>query len=364
MSRLDAGPILFEELQAFVGKSSGAPSIARDAVNIPMIRHLADALGDRNPVYVDEEFAGRSVHGGIVAPATSLQVWTMRGLAPPAEACVDDGASVADDGKTVSLLDPMRVLDEAGFSSVVATNCEQDYPRYLRPGDLVSVSSVIESISDRKRTALGEGHFVTTLQTYRDQRGEVVGEMRFRILKFVPVTRGDTHAASAPSRPPLPVPLGPTQATPSSGIERRRNTLSFDDVAVGAPIGELVIPLTPLLIVSTAIATRDYQDVHHDRDLAQQKGSKDIFMNILSTNGFVGRYVTDWAGPEAVLERVAIRLGAPNYPYDTMRLKGTVTSVLRGSGDRGTVELDVLGANSLGDHVVGHVRLTLPAGRA
>src|SRR5438132_6094636 len=104
------------------------------------------------------------------------------------------------------------------------------------------------------------------------------------------------------------------------------STLSYDDVEVGAELPELVIDLTPTLIVSTAIATRDYQDVHHDRDLAHQKGSKDIFMNILTTTGFVGRFITDWAGPEALLRRVDIRLGAPNYPYDTMRMTGAVTA--------------------------------------
>jgi acyl dehydratase len=136
-------------------------------------------------------------------------------------------------------------------------------------------------------------------------------------------------------------------------------TLSFEEVAVGQELPELPIELTPTLIVSTAIATRDYQDVHHDRDLANKKGSKDIFMNILTTNGFVGRFITDWAGPEALLERVSIRLGAPNYPYDTMRLTGSVTTAEVVDG-KGVVTVDVRGANSLGDHVVGTVRLSLP----
>jgi hypothetical protein len=132
-------------------------------------------------------------------------------------------------------------------------------------------------------------------------------------------------------------------------------TLSYDAVEVGQELPELVIELTPTLIISTAIASRDYQDVHHDRDLAQQRGSKDIFMNILSTNGFVGRFVTDWAGPEAVLQRVAIRLGAPNYPYDQMRMSGQVESK-----DDGVIELSVRGQNGLGDHVKGKVRVLLP----
>ncbi|MEE9282417.1 MAG: MaoC family dehydratase [Myxococcota bacterium] len=140
-------------------------------------------------------------------------------------------------------------------------------------------------------------------------------------------------------------------------------TLRFDEVEPGQELPELIIDLTPTLIISTAIASRDYQDVHHDRDLAQKKGSKDIFMNILSTNGFVGRYVTDWAGPNAILKRVAIRLGAPNYPYDQMRLTGKVESVELSDGE-GIVELSVRGANGLGDHVKGRVTLALPTDRA
>ena len=145
---------------------------------------------------------------------------------------------------------------------------------------------------------------------------------------------------------------------PCAGV--RRDTRCFEDVEVGNALPELEVPLTPTLIVSTAIASRDYQDVHHDRDLAQQRGSKDIFMNILSTNGFVGRFVTDWAGPEALLERVNIRLGAPNYPYDTMRMTGVVESKNVDEDGRGAIEVAVRGSNALGDHVTGTVRVVLP----
>ena len=117
------------------------------------------------------------------------------------------------------------------------------------------------------------------------------------------------------------------------------------------------LPVTPTLVVSTAIATRDYQDVHHDRDLAQQKGSPDIFMNILTTNGFVGRFVGEWAGPEHVLRRVAIRLGAPNYPYDTMTMRGRVTAK---DDSAKMVTVEVVGSNKLGDHVTGSVEVALP----
>ena len=137
------------------------------------------------------------------------------------------------------------------------------------------------------------------------------------------------------------------------------STLTFDEVLVGQELPPLVLDITPTLIVSTAIATRDYQDVHHDRDLAQQKGSKDIFMNILTTNGFVGRFITDWAGPEALLKSVSIRLGAPNYPYDTMTMSGSVAKKEVVDG-QGVVQVAFEGRNSLGDHVTGTVKLCLP----
>ena len=132
-------------------------------------------------------------------------------------------------------------------------------------------------------------------------------------------------------------------------------SLRYDDVQVGDELPSLVIPLTRTLIVATAIASRDYQDVHHDPGLAQERGSPDIFMNILSTNGFVGRFVTDWAGPDAVLKSVKIRLGAPNHPGDTMTMTGQVTNK-----DDGVVEAQIRGANDLGDHVTGSVALELP----
>ena len=132
-------------------------------------------------------------------------------------------------------------------------------------------------------------------------------------------------------------------------------SISYADVAEGDELPALDLPITTTAIVAGAIASRDYQDVHHDAELARQRGSKDVFMNILTTNGYVGRFVTDWAGPDAVLKKVAIRLGAPNYPGDTMRMTGRVTA----KGDDGRIDVEIRGANSLGDHVVGTVSLVL-----
>ena len=135
-------------------------------------------------------------------------------------------------------------------------------------------------------------------------------------------------------------------------------TRKLSSVAVGDALPPLAIPLTRPLIVATAIASRDYQDVRHDPDLAKKRGSPDIFMNILTTNGFVGRYVTDWTGPEARIRKIDIRLGAPNYPGDTMTLEGSVTAK---DEQAGTIEVSLRGHNRLGDHVTGKVLVALPA---
>ncbi len=136
-------------------------------------------------------------------------------------------------------------------------------------------------------------------------------------------------------------------------MSRKRIVLA--EVQVGDTLPELPIPITSSLIVSGALASRDYTPVHHDKAVAQAAGMPDIFMNILTTNGLVGRYVTDWAGPDAVIRNVAIKLGTPNVPGDTMTFSGTVAAK---DGDE--VKLEVRGKNSWGDHVTGTVRVALP----
>ncbi len=133
--------------------------------------------------------------------------------------------------------------------------------------------------------------------------------------------------------------------------------MTFDDVGIGTALPELPIPITTTLIIAGALASRDFTALHHDKAAAQAGGMQDVFMNILTTNGLVGRYVTDWAGPDALLKRVAIKLGAPNLPGDTMKMTGVVTNKDDGAG---TVEVDVAGRNSWGDHVTGTVVVALP----
>ena len=123
---------------------------------------------------------------------------------------------------------------------------------------------------------------------------------------------------------------------------------------VGDVLPELTIDVTPTFVVSTAIATRDYQDVHHDRDAALARGSRDIFLNILTDTGLVQRFVTDWAGPGALVRGIALRLGVPCYAGVTLVFSGRVAAV-----DDGEVTVDVVGRNGLGDHVTATVRVVL-----
>ena len=128
-------------------------------------------------------------------------------------------------------------------------------------------------------------------------------------------------------------------------------------VKVGDALPELDVDLTPAIIVGGAIASRDFTPVHHDRGAANAAGMSDVFMNILTTNGYLSRFVSDWAGPDARLARIAIKLGTPNLPGDTMKLRGEVTAV---DAAAGTVEVAVAAKNSWGDHATGTVTVALP----
>ncbi len=136
-------------------------------------------------------------------------------------------------------------------------------------------------------------------------------------------------------------------------------SISFAGVKVGDPLPELAIDLTVSLIVGGALASRDYTPVHHDKAAAQASGMQDVFMNILTTNGLVGRYITDWAGIDAVIKKVGIKLGTPNLPGDTMKMTGTVTGK---DDESGTVVIEFAGKNAWGSHVTGTVSVALPTG--
>jgi uncharacterized OB-fold protein/acyl dehydratase len=196
-------------LKAFEGREI-AGLVAHDEVNQAMIRHWVHAMGDKNPVYVDDAAAAASVHGEIIAPPVMLQAWTSRGLSRGAAGRTTDGSNEQD-----TLL---NLVESAGFTSVVATNCEQEYDRMLHLGDWLQTRSVIESVSEEKQTGLGVGHFITTRVEYLTLEGEPVGRQLFRILKFKPGTGAGAASGDTPATAEAEADAAPRPKRPRPGI--------------------------------------------------------------------------------------------------------------------------------------------------
>jgi len=454
---------LIAEARKFVGEEAvGEPLHGLDEVNVPMIRHFCQAVGDTNPVYLDDDAAKASRHGGPVCPPAMLGVWTMgtpRNAGGPRDRV-------------------MRALDQAGYTSVVATDYSHEYLVEVRPGDRIHERRSVEDLVGPKTTGLGEGWFATTRYDYYRQDGTLLGIGRMRLLKFRPRATGGSGGGS--KRPkaqrPRPVinrdnqffwdgvevgelriqrcadcarlrhPPGPmcpscrstnwdwTVASgrgtvfsyaihhhpPLPGIDPPHTVLLIDldegvrflshatgmthrDVSIGMPVeltfesvdDELTLPLfrpvdgalpeppappttvddvqtgtvipgfeiemTPTFIISGALATRDFEEVHHDPAIAKARGSEDLFPNILTSNGLALRLVTDWLGPNAIIEKASIRLGLPAYVGETLRMTGEVVRVQprpdRGDGE---VEIAVRGRISTGDHLAGTVVASVP----
>jgi uncharacterized OB-fold protein/acyl dehydratase len=392
-----------------------------------------------------------------------IQVWTMPGL----------HGTRADDDPLGAMT---ALLDEAGYRSVVATNCDQVYLRPVKLDERLAVSARLLDVTGPKRTALGEGWFVTTRSTWTSA-GEPVATMDFRVLKYAaaagqasaaaPVLRpavspdteffwagtaagelrvqrcadcgarrhppgprcpscgtlaadpreyvvaagtGEVYSYVVHHHPPVPgkklpivialvqLPegvrmtgelLGAAPGEVRIGLPVRAEFVTVDDDltlpawrTLPPPVGDppvddlqvtsrqsgqitlppLVIDVTPTFVIATALATRDFQDVHHDRDRAVAGGAKDIFLNILTTTGLVQRYVAAWAGPDAVFRAISVRLGVPCHPGDTLTFTGVA-----GPDDSGERVLSVVGrcgpggGQVRGDHVTATVRLA-PAG--
>lgn len=172
---------LIEEARQFIGAPAGNRRVGRDPVNQAMINHWVQAFEDDNPVYVDAEFAASTRHGGLVAPPAMLQTWIMDAPEEP-------------DGPRGEVL---RLIDEAGYTSVVATNYQHEYLRELRLGERLTQQTSVEDLSDEKTTALGTGRFVTMKHEYLDDTGEVVAIGRMRLLKFRPPSSNGSSSSEA-----------------------------------------------------------------------------------------------------------------------------------------------------------------------
>lgn len=218
---------LLRRAREWLGKDATPPTTARDPVNQPMIRRWAEAMGDNNPLWHDPEARAAAGFKGAVAPPAMLEVWTM--------APFRVGGRQADESMAV-----LDMFDAAGFTGVVATNIEQEYVRYLEEGDIVSYKAIVSDISDLKQTGLGAGHFVTIDYTFTDQKGEVVGTMVFRVLKFRPPVQAATpeKAEKAEKKFPHPRPgITHDNAFFWDGLKQRKLLIqSFNGRLVHPPV--------------------------------------------------------------------------------------------------------------------------------
>ncbi|WP_186453853.1 MaoC family dehydratase N-terminal domain-containing protein [Denitratisoma sp. DHT3] len=356
MSNMDEAELL-TRLRALIGRK-GTPQRARDPVNQPTIRNWCDAIGETNPIYTDPDAAARSPYGEVVAPPSMLGVWTLAGNVPrvPDPSCPRSQA--------------MKLLADTGYASTIGAYTEERYPRPLRLGEQLSGTLSVVEISDLKTTGLGSGYFLTALTEFANQRGEPAGTWTFRTFHFKP--RETTAEERARHRTGQEQQAGPAEAVselvsmpdpmarPAPPV-RNATTRRYEEVAVGERLPPWSIDVTTRLVVGGAIATRDFEDIHHEVAAARRAGLKDLFMNVLTSNGLCGRYLGEWAGPDARVTGVAIRLGTPNVVGDTMTLSASVTDKQVVDG-KGIVTFDLRGANSLGDHVKGTATLELPTG--
>jgi acyl dehydratase len=365
---------LIAQLQSFVGKGGDRYIPSRDTVTREAIARIVECAGDRNPVYRDAEFAARSVHGAIVAPPSSIMSFRQNAFA-----AVRSSDWTDNDGVHHFRLDPLpnrgsdfldsspnsetdyyldivpSVLRAAGYTSLAGTGGELRIRRYPRVGDRLSFSTAkILSIAGPKNTAAGEGYFTNCVYNVKDQNDEILAEVYSSQIDFAPSAKGAAPltkkvAAGAASAPSLRPSIG--SAVP----------LTIKDISVGQEMPSLIVEVTSSLIIAGALFGGDPTDVHHDREASIRRGFRDYFMNTMTTQSLVSRFVSDWAGPEAVVERFSWRLSAAAHINDNLYLTGKVTEI-EPDGERGRVTVAVVANNSLGTHATCNLRLLLPNG--
>jgi hypothetical protein len=320
---------LREQLLDKVGRPMGlsGPSVAPDPVNVAMIRHWVDALDDRNPAY-DVDTARSTSYGELVAPPAMLQTWTMG--RPTIEGIRERGGSAGEVGAD----SPLEILKQAGFVGTLATNSVLTFDRYLRVGDVLTSDTALHSVSEQKHTGLGRGYFIAWSNNFYDASGAPVGNQLFTVFKFAPGPPPEKREGRAP-KPPVEAPTG--EELPPFDLE-----------------------VTATVIVAGAIASRDFMPVHHDRDYAVAQGAPDIFMNILTSNGYVSRYVTDWAGGDAQVRQISTRLGGPAIPGKPLRFRGQVSTERTGDDGGRIAEVAVRADNDLGNHLTATVEVAVP----
>jgi len=294
-----------------------APIIAWDTVNEPMVRQWLEVFG------YEQEYAQPGLRGDAPIPWTMMQVWTMPGYA----------GRHAPGSVECDAWDVLKIFASYGFTKAIGVSTVQNYDRQLSLGDRLKYTSQVHAVSSLKRTALGNGFFVTVRYAFTDQTGQSVGTLDFTMLVVHPA-----HHADAQTEKPQP----------------RGDAAEIE--AVGG-FGGVRIPITATTIVATAIATRDFHPVHHDRDFARESGSPDIFMNILAISGYVERFVQTSLGLSVRILSLAVKLALPIYPGDVLCLTGRLQ--ICDSAD-GYATISVVGSSVRGLHVDAAVKVKRP----
>ncbi|WP_162846016.1 FAS1-like dehydratase domain-containing protein [Seongchinamella sediminis] len=327
------------ELEALTGQRLG-PYNSFNPVSRVQIWQWCSAMGDRNPLYLDEAYQASVGLQQAVAPPAMMQMWTMR----------DFNMDYAP-GSTSA--EPYRVFDELssrGYAENVAVSYDISFHRYLHEGARPHHYTTVVAISPLKTTALGQGYFVTEQVEYLDQHEQCFAEALITYFQYRAAatsastsTEADTDTDNAAAR------HFPENTPPDF------SPLEFSSLELGQQLPALTIPITHKLVVGGAIASQDFIPVHHNAPAARAAAMPDIFMNILTTCGLCGRYLSDWSGPGARLQKLRLKLLAPNVPGDTMVMQGAVSAL----GEDKLVDVEFSGANSRGFHVTGSATLSL-----
>ena len=294
-------PQLTDEQTALVGKESPARP-APYAVNQAMARFWCEMVEDPNPIYFDEDYARSTWLEAPFAPPAMLFTWGMQPVWP-------------EEGRHESMISRLVL---PGCTTTLAVNATQEYLVPLRFGDIVTITNQIVSIGEEKTTRLGTGHFVTILDTFRNQHNEIAGTHRFTLFMYTPADVG-ARLASPQRRDP--------------------GTNASASAAAGERLAMISLPLTRRRAIQAVAGTRDYYPFHHDEQFARENGAEGIFFNTMFLQAFGGRCATDWFGNDAFLRRLEIAMRASNYVGRTLTVDAAVANV-RQEDDRRLVDVE------------------------
>jgi acyl dehydratase len=330
------------DLQALTGNRVG-PYLSYNPVSRVQIWQWCSAMGDRNPLYLDDDYRGKAGFDRVVAPPAMMQMWSMR----------DVNMEYAPGSTAAPPYQVLDTLSENGFPGNVAVSYDITFHRLLLEGDRAHHYTTVVAISDLKRTALGEGYFVTERVEYLDQNEQLFAEALITYFQYKPAASRNAEASEESTAAP-PAEAGLTENDWQTDFA----DINYEQLTEGQALPELAIPITHKLIVSGAAATQDFIDVHHNAPAAKAAAVLDIFMNILTTSGLSARYLSDWAGPGSRLKSIKFKLMAPNMPGDRMVMQGRISKLEQAAGEK-RVTVEFAGRNGLGFHVTGSATMAL-----